>query len=57
MSGQVGPEAAFRGEGTATQLTRKGALSQVRGLVQPQSSGAAEDTQTHSTLISSLGSR
>lgn len=57
VSSQVGPKAALRGEGTTTQLTRERALSQMCGLVQTQSSGAAEDTQTHSTLISSLGSR
>lgn len=57
VSGQVGPKAALCGEGTTTQLTRERALSQMCGLVQTQSSGAAEDTQTHSTLISSLRGR
>lgn len=57
VSGQVGPEAALCGERATTQLTREWTLSQMCGLVQTQSSGAAEDTQTHSTLISSLGSR
>lgn len=57
VSGQVGSEASLRGEGTTTQLTRERALSQMRGLVQAQRSGAAEDSQTHSTLISSLGAR
>lgn len=53
----MSPEAAFCGERATTQLTRERPLAQVCSLVQTQSSGAAEDTQTYSTLVSSLGSR
>lgn len=57
MSGQVGPEAALCGEGATAQLTREWTLSKMCGLMQTQSSRAAEDTQADTTLVSSLGSR
>lgn len=57
MSGQVGPEAAFCGEGSTAKFTRERTFSQMCGLVQAQRSGAAEHTQAHSTLISSLNRR
>jgi len=56
VSGLVGPEASLGGEGTTAQLTREWPLSQMCGLVQTQSSRAAEDTQAHATLVS-LNSR
>lgn len=55
MSGQVGSEAALCREGTSTELAGEGALSQMGGLVQTESSGAAEDAQTDSTLVGGLG--
>lgn len=48
----MGPEAALGGERTTAQLTRERPLSQMCGLVQTQSSRAAEDAQAHSTLVS-----
>lgn len=42
MGGQVGPQAAFGREGSATYLTWKRALSKVRSLVQTQCSGTAQ---------------
>lgn len=55
MSGQVGPEAALCGEGTSTELAGEGALPQMSGLVQTESSRAAEDAETDSALVGGLG--
>lgn len=51
MGRQVGPQAAFGGEGPSTHLAWKRPFPQVCGLMETQGSGAAQHPQTHPTLV------